>query len=33
MIPTGHTHTNRLIHETSPNLLQHWHNPANWYPW
>ncbi len=28
-----HTHTNRLIHETSPYLLQHAHNPVNWYPW
>ncbi len=24
---------NRLIHETSPYLLQHAHNPADWYPW
>jgi uncharacterized protein len=24
---------NRLIHETSPYLLQHAHNPVNWYPW
>jgi len=28
-----HKHTNRLIHETSPYLLQHAHNPADWYPW
>src|SRR5579863_1138579 len=28
-----HTHTNRLIHETSPYLLQHAHNPVNWYAW
>ncbi|HVB25485.1 MAG TPA: thioredoxin domain-containing protein [Ktedonobacteraceae bacterium] len=28
-----YTHTNRLIHETSPYLLQHAHNPVNWYPW
>jgi uncharacterized protein YyaL (SSP411 family) len=27
------THTNRLIDETSPYLLQHAHNPVNWYPW
>src|SRR5688572_11622312 len=27
------THTNRLIHETSPYLLQHAHNPVDWYPW
>ena len=25
--------TNRLIHETSPYLLQHSHNPVDWYPW
>ena len=24
---------NKLIHETSPYLLQHAHNPVNWYPW
>src|SRR6266567_360958 len=28
-----HEHTNRLIHETSPYLLQHAHNPVDWYPW
>ncbi len=28
-----HPHTNRLIHETSPYLLQHAHNPVDWYPW
>ncbi len=28
-----HTHTNRLINETSPYLLQHAHNPVDWYPW
>lgn len=26
-------HTNRLIHEKSPYLLQHAHNPVDWYPW
>jgi uncharacterized protein len=26
-------HSNQLIHETSPYLLQHAHNPVNWYPW
>jgi uncharacterized protein YyaL (SSP411 family)/aryl-alcohol dehydrogenase-like predicted oxidoreductase len=26
-------HTNRLIQETSPYLLQHAHNPVDWYPW
>ncbi|MGD8825558.1 MAG: thioredoxin domain-containing protein, partial [Myxococcales bacterium] len=25
--------TNRLIEESSPYLLQHAHNPVNWYPW
>ena len=25
--------TNRLIHETSPYLLLHAHNPVEWYPW
>ena len=24
---------NRLIHETSPYLLQHAHNPVDWYAW
>jgi len=24
---------NRLVHETSPYLLQHAHNPVDWYPW
>lgn len=27
------SHTNQLINETSPYLLQHAHNPVNWYPW
>src|SRR5688572_33446571 len=26
-------HTNRLIHETSPYLLQHAHNPVDWHAW
>src|SRR5574337_273540 len=26
-------YTNRLIRETSPYLLQHAHNPVDWYPW
>ncbi len=26
-------HTNRLATETSPYLLQHAHNPVDWYPW
>ncbi len=28
-----HKHTNSLIHETSPYLLQHAHNPVDWYAW
>jgi uncharacterized protein len=24
---------NRLVHETSPYLQQHAHNPVDWYPW
>jgi uncharacterized protein len=28
-----HKHTNRLQQETSPYLLQHAHNPVDWYPW
>ncbi len=28
-----HKFTNALINETSPYLLQHAHNPVNWYPW
>jgi len=28
-----HKHTNRLIRETSPYLLQHAHNPVDWYAW
>ncbi len=27
------SHVNRLINETSPYLLQHAHNPVDWYPW
>ena len=30
---TGHKHTNNLINETSPYLLQHAHNPVDWHPW
>ena len=26
-------YTNRLLLESSPYLLQHAHNPVNWYPW
>ncbi len=28
-----HEYTNRLIDQTSPYLLQHAHNPVNWYSW
>jgi len=28
-----HPHTNRLSESTSPYLLQHQHNPVDWYPW
>ncbi|MEP6466231.1 MAG: thioredoxin domain-containing protein [Parafilimonas sp.] len=28
-----HTYTNKLINETSPYLLQHAHNPVNWFAW
>ena len=28
-----HQFTNKLIEETSPYLLQHAHNPVNWFPW
>jgi uncharacterized protein YyaL (SSP411 family) len=30
---TQSRHTNRLAQETSPYLLQHRHNPVDWYPW
>ncbi|SFQ08124.1 thioredoxin domain-containing protein [Parafilimonas terrae] len=30
---TQHKYTNNLINETSPYLLQHAHNPVNWYAW
>jgi uncharacterized protein len=28
-----HSFTNRLSKETSPYLLQHAHNPVDWFPW
>ena len=32
--PPAHVeHTNRLAQEKSPYLLQHAHNPVDWYPW
>jgi uncharacterized protein YyaL (SSP411 family) len=30
---TSEKFTNRLIDESSPYLLQHAHNPVDWYPW
>ncbi len=30
---TGTEPTNRLAKESSPYLLQHQHNPVDWYPW
>ncbi|MFQ5356306.1 MAG: thioredoxin domain-containing protein [Mariprofundaceae bacterium] len=29
----GKQYTNLLAHESSPYLLQHAHNPVDWYPW
>ena len=31
--PPGQRPGNRLSEETSPYLLQHVHNPVDWYPW
>ena len=33
MSTTSHSHTNALIRETSPYLLQHAHNPVDWHAW
>ena len=33
MNSSQHKHTNSLINETSPYLLQHAHNPVNWFAW
>ena len=30
---TEHPYTNQLIHEKSPYLLQHAHNPVHWHAW
>ncbi|MFQ5587443.1 MAG: thioredoxin domain-containing protein [Nitrospiria bacterium] len=30
---SGNAHANKLIHETSPYLLQHARNPVDWRPW
>lgn len=32
-IPVPGKKSNRLINENSPYLLQHAHNPVDWYPW
>jgi uncharacterized protein len=32
-VNTETTHTNRLAREKSPYLLQHQHNPVDWYSW
>jgi len=32
-MPEQYKYTNNLINETSPYLLQHAHNPVNWYAW
>lgn len=32
-MPTQTTHANHLINEKSPYLLQHAHNPVDWFPW
>ena len=32
-MPEQPLYTNRLIHQKSPYLLQHSHNPVDWYPW
>ena len=33
MTPAKTSHTNRLAGATSPYLLQHAHNPVDWWPW
>ena len=33
VVMTENKYTNELIYETSPYLLEHAHNPVNWYPW
>jgi uncharacterized protein YyaL (SSP411 family) len=30
---TNHKQTNRLIHSSSPYLLEHANNPVDWFPW
>ena len=33
MQSANHKHTNRLAREKSPYLLQHAHNPVDWFAW
>ena len=33
MASSSYAYSNQLVHESSPYLLQHAHNPVNWYPW
>lgn len=33
MSKTSHKTVNRLANEKSPYLLQHAHNPVDWFPW
>ncbi len=33
IMPAAHPHTNRLAREKSPYLLQHAHNPVDWFAW
>lgn len=33
MASSDHKTPNRLVHESSPYLLQHAYNPVAWYPW
>lgn len=33
MNENSYKYTNRLLREKSPYLLQHAHNPVDWYPW
>jgi uncharacterized protein YyaL (SSP411 family)/aryl-alcohol dehydrogenase-like predicted oxidoreductase len=33
LTPSGTRSPNRLIHQTSPYLLQHAYNPIDWHPW
>ena len=32
-VPNPDKVANKLINEKSPYLLQHAHNPVDWYPW